>query len=131
MHIHGMPAANRLPESSPSENPKLTSAAHEFEASLMKEFLKPLEHDSLFAEEKPGETDTDEGSDSALMSFGSQAMATAISERGGFGIATLILNHFRDHPGTANNGGSPLAGDFQGRSPQITKVISPSADKGE
>lgn len=108
MQVHGMPAASRLTEASRSDNPKLTSAAHEFEASLMKEFLKPLEHDSLFAEEKPGEIDTDEGSDSTLMSFGSQAMATAISERGGFGIATLILNHFRDHPGAARKVGSPV-----------------------
>lgn len=29
------------------------------------------------------------------MSFGSDAMAKAISERGGFGIATKILDHFR------------------------------------
>ena len=32
------------------QNPRLASAAHEFEASLMKEFLKPLQHDSLFAD---------------------------------------------------------------------------------
>lgn len=83
-------------------NPKLKSAAHEFEASLMQEFLKPLQHDSLFAPEKSddsGSTDTDsddaEGSAGALMSFGSEAMAEAISERGGFGIATKILDHFK------------------------------------
>jgi len=29
------------------------------------------------------------------MSFGSEALAKAISERGGFGIATKILDHFR------------------------------------
>ncbi len=83
-------------------NPKLQSAAHEFEASLMQEFLKPLQHDSLFAPENPGDsgdTDTDsddaQGSAGALISFGSEAMAKAISERGGFGIATKILDHFR------------------------------------
>jgi peptidoglycan hydrolase FlgJ len=81
-------------------DPRLKSAAHEFEASLMQEFLKPLQHDSLFASEKSDDSgaddaDDDSGSSGALMSFGSEAMARAISERGGFGIATKILDHFR------------------------------------
>ena len=87
-----------------ADDPRLKSAAHEFEASLMQEFLKPLQHDPLFA---PGESDgsndpdnvnnsdDDQGSSGALMSFGSEALAKAISERGGFGIATKILDHFR------------------------------------
>lgn len=79
-----------------SQNPRLQPAAHEFEASLMQEFLKPLTHDSLFSEKSSGDNDDGDssGSAEALMSFGSQAMAKAISERGGFGIATQILNHF-------------------------------------
>lgn len=88
-----------------SENPRLQSAAHEFEASLMQEFLKPLTHDSLFSEKSSGDNENDDstGSAEALMSFGSQAMAKAISERGGFGIATKILNHFgaQDKPQSA------------------------------
>lgn len=92
-------------------DPRLKSAAHEFEASLMQEFLQPLQHDSLFAPEKSdGSGDTgsgdsgsgdDMGSSAALMSFGSQAMAKAISERGGFGIATKILDHFRTESKTS------------------------------
>jgi peptidoglycan hydrolase FlgJ len=85
-----------------ADNPRLKAAAHEFEASLMKEFLKPLEHDSLFRDDKSGDPDDEEGSADALMSFGSQAMATAISERGGFGIATMILSHFRTEPGAVH-----------------------------
>lgn len=83
-------------------NPRVQSAAHEFEASLMQEFLKPLQHDSLFSEKSSdsglGSEDDDgdsSGSAGALISFGSQAMAKAISERGGFGIATKILDHFQ------------------------------------
>ena len=80
-------------------SPKLKSAAHEFEASLMREFLKPLQHDPLFAPDKSDCSDdsddsSDSGSAGALMSFGSEAMAKAISERGGFGIAAKILDHF-------------------------------------
>jgi flagellar protein FlgJ len=95
MNIHALNAAAPLQATPGADNPKLKSAAHEFEASLMKEFLKPLEHDSLFSEDRSGDSDDQEGSAGALMSFGSQAMAQAISERGGFGIATKILDHFK------------------------------------
>lgn len=86
-------------------NPKLVSAAHEFEASLMQEFLKPLQEDPLFARDGGGGSDSlgnleggsgdNVGSAGALLGMGSEALAKAISDRGGFGIATRILNHFR------------------------------------
>jgi peptidoglycan hydrolase FlgJ len=77
-------------------DPRLKPAAHEFEACLMKEFLEPLQHDALFSDSKDGDGGDggDEGSGSALMSFGSEALAKAISERGGFGIAAKIIDHF-------------------------------------
>ena len=75
--------------------PKLQSAAHEFEASLMKEFLKPLQHDSLFADEDGKDDYNTSGSADTLMSYGAEAMAKAISEHGGFGIARQILDHFQ------------------------------------
>lgn len=71
----------------PRADPRLKPAAHEFEACLMKEFLEPLQHGDLFADDG----DDAGGSDSALMSFGSEALGRAISERGGFGIADRIL----------------------------------------
>jgi Rod binding domain-containing protein len=77
----------------PQQNPRLVSAAHEFEACLMKEFLKPLQHDSLFAEEKEGD-DSPSGSTETLMSYGAETLAKAISEHGGFGIAKKILDQF-------------------------------------
>lgn len=83
-------------------NPKLESAAHEFEASLMQEFLKPLQHDSLFADEESKGDDDTSGSAGTLMSYGAGAMAKAISEHGGFGIARKILDHFN-----ATGGSSP------------------------
>ncbi|WP_026443124.1 hypothetical protein [Pseudacidobacterium ailaaui] len=72
-------------------NPRLESAAHEFEAMLMKEMLKPLQEDGLF----PDESST-EGSADTLMSYGAEAMAKGISEHGGLGIATQILKHFQE-----------------------------------
>ncbi len=57
----------------------------------MKELLEPMQHDELFSDDQ----NSGEGSDNALMSFGSEGLAKAISERGGFGIASKILAHFR------------------------------------
>jgi peptidoglycan hydrolase FlgJ len=69
-----------------AKNPKLEHSAHEFEASLMAELLKPMqEADSLNGEDK----DTGEGG--ALQDFASESLARAISDRGGFGIADRIL----------------------------------------
>jgi peptidoglycan hydrolase FlgJ len=95
MRIDGILTPVGAPTS--ADDSRVKAAAHEFEASLMKEFLKPLEHNSLFSEDKSGASE-DEGSAGAVMSFGSAAMAKAISEHGGFRIATMILNHFHTHP---------------------------------
>ena len=84
--------ANQAAGKTKGVDPRLAPAAHEFEASLMKEFLKPLEQDPLFGN-GTGERGAD-GSSGALMSFGTEALAQAISERGGFGIADKIMAHF-------------------------------------
>lgn len=100
MNIHGSHVCSGS-EPISADDPKLKSAAHEFEASLLQELLKPLQEDPLFA---PGgdsglgdsaDASDDAGYAGSLMSFGSEALAKAISERGGFGIATKILDHFR------------------------------------
>jgi Rod binding domain-containing protein len=71
-------------------DPKLERSAHQFEASLMAELLKPLqEADGLTGEESDG---GGSGSGGALSGFASESLAGAISQRGGFGIATRILH---------------------------------------
>jgi Rod binding domain-containing protein len=71
-----------------TRNPRLEHSAHEFEASLMAELLKPLqEGDGLTGEE----SDAAAGSGGALAGFASESLARALSERGGFGIADRIL----------------------------------------
>jgi len=81
------PAAATRPATG-TASPRLVHAAHEFEAAMMKELLAPLEtgKDGL-----TGEDEDDSGSSSALGSFASEALGKAISEHGGFGIATGIL----------------------------------------
>ena len=84
-------------------DPKLVAAAHQFEASLMAELLKPLnsgeavggEDDSSAARGELSDlTSSADGSGGALMSFGSEALAKAISEKGGLGIARRVLDNF-------------------------------------
>lgn len=71
---------------SAAANPKLVKSAHEFEASLMQELIKPLlpGQDSLDDEDESG-------SNSALSSFAGEAFGKALSEHGGLGIATRII----------------------------------------
>lgn len=68
--------------------PRVAKAAQEFEASLMKELLRPLQQSGCSG----GEMESD-GSNDALNSFASDALAGAISSHGGFGIARQIVEH--------------------------------------
>jgi flagellar biosynthesis anti-sigma factor FlgM len=70
----------------PAKNPKLERSAHDFEASLMTELLKPLqEGDGLTGEASDG---SGAGSEGALSGFASESLARAISERGDSGSPT-------------------------------------------
>jgi Rod binding domain-containing protein len=73
--------------STPVVQPRLVQAAHEFEAQLMKELLKPMTAGtSLDGEE------SDIGSASVLGDFASEALGQALSRQGGLGIATSIVH---------------------------------------
>jgi flagellar protein FlgJ len=85
---------------------KLVDAAQQFEATMLQELLKPMQHgqDSWGGEEK-----SDDSAGDTISSFGTEAVAKAISKGGGFGIAKQIiskvtLEHQRNtekkHPGT-------------------------------
>lgn len=69
-------------------SPRLVSAAHEFEAQMMKELLKPLTSTNGLNGE---DDDAASGSGSALGEFASEALGRGLSEHGGFGIASSIL----------------------------------------
>lgn len=76
-----------------STDPRLGPAAHAFEACLMKEFLKPLQKDALFDDGKGGVSS--DGSDNALMSFGSESLARAISDREASGLPPGLPSNCR------------------------------------
>lgn len=83
---------------------KMVTAAHQFEASLMQELLRPLQQDSLFAEGGSAGGDG-AGQGGALMDFASEALGRAISEHGGLGIARKVLEHLEHRsPGIAGSG---------------------------
>ncbi len=68
---------------------KLVDAAQQFEAIMLQELLKPMQHgeSSWEGEEKSADTASD-----TISSFGTEAIAKAISKGGGFGIAKQIVS---------------------------------------
>ena len=68
---------------------KLVDAAQQFEATMLQELLKPLQHgqNSWGGDEKSDDSSTD-----SISSFGTEAVAKAISKGGGFGIAKQIVS---------------------------------------
>ncbi|MHB1022541.1 MAG: hypothetical protein ACYC46_06280 [Acidobacteriaceae bacterium] len=73
---------------------KLEKAAHEFEASMMQELLKPMRaKDPLFSADSSMAGGGDDSGDSAgvMADYGTQVMAEAISQSGGLGIAKQVI----------------------------------------
>ena len=83
-----------------ASDPRLVTAAHQFEAAMMKELLAPLEQNKGMLGEDDSE---DSGSNEALQSFASDALGQALSEHGGIGIATSVL-HKLAGTGSRKNG---------------------------
>jgi Rod binding domain-containing protein len=86
--------------------PRLVRAAHEFEAQMMKEMMKPMTHGSSLTGE---DEDSDSGSGGALGEYASEALGRALSDQGGFGIANRIvrdLSHSGNQSGTGTVTGS-------------------------
>jgi Rod binding domain-containing protein len=89
MHtITAATAASTGATASVTPQPRLVHAAHEFEAQMMQELLKPMTSgDGLDGED----ADSASGSGGALGAFASESLGQALSEQGGFGIATGIV----------------------------------------
>ncbi len=90
------PATNRI-------DPRLAKAAHEFEAQMMKELLKPMTgKDALTGEDAADGGDAN--AEGALGEFASEALGQALSMQGGFGIAKSII-HDLSHSGKQTGSG--------------------------
>jgi Rod binding domain-containing protein len=66
----------------------MVQAAHEFEAQLMKELLRPMTESGSLTGDDDG---AGCGGAGTLGEFASESLAGALSARGGFGIANRIL----------------------------------------
>jgi Rod binding domain-containing protein len=90
--------------------PRLVRAAHEFEGQMMKELLKPMtDSDPLTGD------DDGSGSGGALGEFATEALGRALSERGGFGVATKIVNQLTHSGNTIARSG--VTGGVHGNTP--------------
>lgn len=87
--ISGLGSTNAQGSSS-THQPRLVNAAHEFEAQMMQELLKPMTASAGLTDSEDG----DNGSAGALGDFASEALGRALSDRGGLGIANQILASF-------------------------------------
>lgn len=67
---------------------KLVDAAQQFEATMLQELLKPMQH----GQDSWGEEKSDDSASDTISSFGTEAIAKAISKGGGFGIAKQIVS---------------------------------------
>jgi Rod binding domain-containing protein len=68
---------------------KLVDAAQQFEATMLQELLKPMQHGQ---DSWGGEVKIDDSASDTISSFGTEAIAKAISKGGGFGIAKQIVS---------------------------------------
>ncbi|HUI82845.1 MAG TPA: hypothetical protein VL240_01410 [Candidatus Binatia bacterium] len=73
---------------------KLARAAREFESILLQSWLEKMNQSFV------GESGSQDPAHDTVSSLGSQAIATALAERGGIGIANMILRQL--HPRLAS-----------------------------
>ena len=69
---------------------KLVKGAHEFEAMLLNEMLKPLKFGQAESVEE-GADETGGGQSDTIRGFATEALSKAIAEHGGFGLAKQIV----------------------------------------
>ena len=109
MQVTGSATLAVASQSAVTPQPRLVRAAHEFEAQLMKELLKPMTaSDGLTGDED----DSGAGAGAVLGEYATEALGRALSEQGGLGIASSIV---RDLSHSANHSQLPkVTGDLHG-----------------
>ncbi len=101
--MQAISSATAVAGSTPALDPRLVKAAHEFEAQMMKELLRPMTgKDALTGED--AEDGGDANANGALGEFASEALGQALSRQGGFGIANRIVQDL-SHSGKRSESG--------------------------
>jgi flagellar protein FlgJ len=90
MRINSDIAGQTSPALDVAKQGKLADAAQQFEATMLQELLKPMQHgqDSWGS----GDERSDDSSTDSISTFGTETVAKAISKGGGFGIAKQIVS---------------------------------------
>lgn len=83
-----VPDISRPPTAEAQRQAKLVDAAQQFEATMLQELLKPMQHgQSSWGDEEK----TEDSASDTISGFGTEAIAKAISKGGGFGIARRVV----------------------------------------
>jgi len=94
--ISAIAAPNPAPAAdSSAPSPRLVKAAHEFEAILLQSWMEKMNQSFV------GESGSLDPGHDTMSSLGTQAIAQALSARGGIGIASMILRQIERHVGPA------------------------------
>ncbi|MDQ2834009.1 MAG: rod-binding protein [Acidobacteriota bacterium] len=78
----------QLEQADQRQKSKLVDAAQQFEASMLQELLKPMQSSE---NSWGGDSAGSDGSFDTIRSFGTEAVAKAIAQGGGFGIAKQVV----------------------------------------
>jgi Rod binding domain-containing protein len=78
-----------------SSPPKLVKAARQFESILLQSWLEKMNKIN-------GNDRREDAAHDTISSLGAEAAASALAQRGGIGIARMILGHFRPHSKDSN-----------------------------
>jgi Rod binding domain-containing protein len=105
----GATGAIGVTSSTVTPQPRLVKAAHEFEAQMMQELLKPMTGENGLDGE---DGDTASGSGGALGAFATEAFGRGLSEHGGFGIASSIVRQLT--PASNRQVTAQVTGDLHG-----------------
>ena len=87
MRVEGDQSSQATAGMGKQQNAKLVDAAQQFEAMLMQEMLKPMRS----GQDSWDEEKRDDSASDTISSFGTEAVAKAISKAGGLGIAKQVI----------------------------------------
>ena len=84
-------------------SPRLVRAAHQFEGMIMNELLKPITNEDVLGGSDE-DSDSGAGSGGALSDFATETLGQSLSERGGLGIASRMIQKL-SHTGNRDRSG--------------------------
>jgi len=110
-------------DSNTAVSQRLAKSAREFEAILLQDWLEKMNQSFVGVEDSP------DAAHDTVSSLGTQAIANAIAQRGGIGIANMILRHLQ--PGSSAEGKHGEAASPAAANPGLGVADSRAEDRKE